>query len=231
MNNICPEAKICSTRLRVLSVVVSLVLSIIKGIIGILGRSEALVADGLYSFYQSYISARSLITKKDMEPDKDNDRPPLLTNSQVWFVSIVIGLILALGVVDVFIFSIVKLIQSASGWLVDPSPYAFYAAALSIIGNYVFTRYSGCMVQQTAIKNIGELHQSYRLSIIISSIALIGIGLSKWVWLGGDALAAIIIAGLILKPIVGLFRYEEVIGNQVIGNQVRVNRLPITGNR
>jgi divalent metal cation (Fe/Co/Zn/Cd) transporter len=209
MSEICPDVKPCSIRLRILSVVVSLFLSVVKGGIGILGKSEALVADGLYSFYQSFISARSLISKKDMEPDKDNDRPPLLTNGQVWFVSIVVGLILSLGLFDVLIFSIIKLIKSASGMVVDPSPYAFYVAALSIVANYSFSRYSKCVVKQPVMKNIAELDRSFRLSVIISSIALVGIGLSRWLWLGGDALATIILVGLIIKPVFGLFYFRK----------------------
>ncbi|MBI4834648.1 MAG: cation transporter [Planctomycetes bacterium] len=206
MSNICLEVKTCSTRLMIFSVIASLVLSVIKGGIGILGKSEALVADGLYSFYQGFICARSLITKRDIEPDKDSNRFPLLTTGQIWFVSSVVGLILILGVFDVFVFSIIRLIKAASGWIVDPSPYAFYVASFSSTVNYIFSCYSNCAVQQTAVKNIAELNHSFRLSVLISMIALVGIGLSRWAWLGGDAFAAMVIVVLIVKPVFGLFQ-------------------------
>lgn len=191
----CPESSVCSTRLKVWSLLVSLVLSLIKAVIGIIGKSEALVADGLYSFYQAFICGRSLFSPKDTISDR----------ARLWFVSMVIGVILMLGAFDVFIFSFVNLVKSAKGLLIKPSPYALYAAVISVLAHHILSRYSLCVKDQPMGKYITPIHDSFKLSIIISSVALIGIALSRWSWLGGDSLATIVIVGLMVKPVVGLF--------------------------
>lgn len=186
----CPEINTCSIRLKVWALLVSLMLSLIKGIIGILGKSEALVADGLYSFYQSFICARSLLNRKDF---------------RLGFTGLVIGLMLILGTIDVFIFSIVNLFKSARGLLVEPSPYALCAAIISVLANHLLWRYSNCIEHQPQGEKVTHLHRSFRLSVITSSIVLIGVALGRYGWLSADTLATIIVVGLLIKPVLGLF--------------------------
>ncbi|MCK5578675.1 MAG: cation transporter, partial [Planctomycetes bacterium] len=198
----CIHCQVCADRLMIWALLISLGLSLTEGLIGVLGKSEALVAAGLYTFYQSFICGRSFFQAK--WPNAAGKKG--FINSQLWFANLVVGLILLAGLADILLFSIIHLIKASRGMLVEPSLYAFCAASLAMLANYSMLRYSNCIIRQPDGKTVLELNLSLRFSVTISALVIIGVLLSSWVWLGGDALAALILVCLLVKPMVNLFR-------------------------
>jgi len=191
------ECESCQQRLRLWALFVSLFLSLVKGVVGILGSSESLVADGLFSFYQSFVVVKSIFLI---------NRNSAFYKS-VWFAGLVISVMLILGIGDVLIFSVVRMAKVAKGILLRPSPYALYTAILSVLANQLLYRYSLCSEKEMPEKNVSqaEIIQSLRLAVIVSLIVVIGIGIARRVSLYGDAIAALIVAAIFIPKVISLF--------------------------
>jgi divalent metal cation (Fe/Co/Zn/Cd) transporter len=191
------ECESCQQRLRLWALFVSLSLSLVKGVVGILGSSESLVTDGLFSFYQSFVVVKSIFLI---------NRNSTFYKS-VWFAGLVISVMLILGIGDVLIFSVVRMAKVAKGILVRPSPYALYTAILSVLANQLLYRYSLCSEKEMPEKNTSqiELTQSLRLAVIVSSVVVIGIGIARTASLYGDAVAALIVAAIFIPKVISLF--------------------------
>jgi len=194
------ECESCKQRLNLWALSVSLFLILMKGVIGILGSSESLVADGLYSFYQSFVLVKLILLINRNEGTSS-------IYKSVWFAGLVISIMLILGIGDVLIFSIVRITKAAKGLLVRPSPYALYAAILSVLANQLLYRYRLCSGREMPEKDVSEseITQSLRLSVIISSIVVIGIGIARTQSVYGDALAALIVATIVIPKVINLF--------------------------
>lgn len=194
------ECESCQRRLSLWSVFVSLFLSLVKGVVGILGSSESLIADGLYSFYQSFVVVKSIFLMEDNGKTTG-------AHKSIWFAGLVISVMLILGIGDVLIFSVVRIVKAAKGILVRPSPYALYVAILSVLANQLLYRYRLCSEKEMPEKNASQtvLTQSLRLSVIVSSIVVIGIGIARTVSLHGDAVAALIVAAIVIPKVISLF--------------------------
>ena len=179
------ECERCKKELNLWALFASLFLTLVKGVVGILGSSESLVADGLYSFYQSFVALRVIY---------------LGEYKSIWLAGVVVCLMLVLGIGDVLLFSIIRIAKAARGLLVRPSPYALYAAILSILANQVLYRYTLCSVKEAQERNGSgtEMVQSLRLSVIISSIVVIGIAIARTLSIYGDALAALVVTTVVI---------------------------------
>lgn len=197
MNGNC---KSCKERLRLWAIFVSLIMSLVKGIVGVLGSSESLVGDGLYSLYQSFLLLNRIFLVNVNEEAG-------ASHKSFWCAGLVISIILILGIGDILIFSILRLIKATKGLLIRPSPYALELAILSILANQLLYRYSLCSGKETEEKKVleTEMVHSLRLSVILSSIAVIGIATARTISIYGDAIAAFIIAIIVIPRVIGLF--------------------------
>lgn len=194
------ECESCQQRLSLWALIVSLFLSLVKGVVGILGSSESLAADGLYSFYQSFVVVKSIFLMEDNGKTTG-------AHKSIWFAGLVISIMLILGIGDVLIFSVVRIAKAAKGLLVRPSPYALYTAILSVLANQLLYRYRLCSGKEMPEKSGSEteITQSLRFSVIVSSIVVIGIGIARTVSLYGDAIAALIVAAIVIPKVISLF--------------------------
>lgn len=173
-----------------------------KAAIGILGSCEALVADSLFSFYLSYVSAKNLWLSDKIETEP----------SCLHLTGLITGLIIMLGIIDVFVFSIFRIIKASNGLLIEPSPYALYAAMISILANQLL--YRSCLCVNERCKEFNgleklkryELSDGLRLSIIVSSIALISVCISRYFSLYADGIAGMLIVLIMLIPIINLLK-------------------------
>ena len=193
----------CKNKITWLLILTSLFFSLIKGFIGIFGSSESLVADGLFSFYQGFIAIKLLWSERE----KQNK---LLNNSTLWFSGLMVTVILVLGSLDVFVFSIIRVWKGSQGFLVRPSPYALYAVILSVLAMHMLYKYNICGgnikpdeadVNDGAglCKNDGnkykteiKITETLKLSMIVSTIVIIGICFARFKSLYGDPIAALI---------------------------------------
>ncbi|MDH5662599.1 MAG: cation transporter [Elusimicrobiota bacterium] len=194
------ECESCQQRISLWALIVSLSLSLVKGVVGILGSSESLVADGLCSFYQGFLVVKSIFLMEN------NEKTAAIYKS-IWFAGLVISVMLILGTGDVLIFSVVRIAKAAKGILVRPSPYALYTAILSVLANQLLYKYSLCSGKEMPEKSGWEtdITQNLRFSVIVSSIVVIGIGIARTVSLYGDAIAALIVAAIFIPKVISLF--------------------------
>jgi hypothetical protein len=192
---VCAESAACALRLKLWTVALSLAFSFIMGVVGLLGRSEALVGAGLYAFYQAFVSGRSILS-----PDEDDPNAPSL-----WFVSLVAGFIIALGALDVAVFSAWRLLKASRGLLVDPSPLAVLAAAAGLVANAMLWHSSACPSSQPGGATLAALRRDFATAMGFCALAGFGAALGR-LWPAADALAALIAAGLLVRPIMELCR-------------------------
>jgi divalent metal cation (Fe/Co/Zn/Cd) transporter len=181
LNNAC---KNCLYSLAIGSLIVTLGLTLAKGLVAILGSSQSLAVDGLFSLLLSFVIARSLFKLGRKQADEETDK-------DLWLASLVIGIILVLGIVNTLIYSFVRIHKISNAMLLEPSPYALCTAIVSILTNHLFYRYGMCIVQELGGKDITEVTGLYRVATIVSCIVLIGVLSARTFWLYGDAIAAI----------------------------------------
>ena len=193
----------CKNKISWLLIITSLFFSLIKGFIGIFGSSESLVADGLFSFYQSFIAVKLLWPERE----KQNI---LLNKSSLWLSGLLVTVILFLGSLDVFVFSIIRIWKGSQGFLMRPSPYALYAVILSLLAMQLLYKYNICGGNRKKeeintnddaglCKNDGnkykteiKITENLKLSMIVSTIVIIGICFARFKSLYGDPIAALI---------------------------------------
>lgn len=206
------ECSTCKVRVNVGTILFSLFLSLAKGIIGILGSCESLVADGLFSFYQSFVAFKILWDKESVQNKENN-------NFSLWFAGGVVGAILILTLLDVTIFSFIRIFKASGGMLVRPSPYALYISIISILANQLLFNYSSCNGRkkhginpetvspefQSEVVGNQKLTESLLLSIVISSLVLIGVIFARYVTIYGDAVAALVVVCILAPKAVALF--------------------------
>lgn len=205
----CAKTEVCRKQLGCWGLVLGLGLCLMKMIVGVLGQSEALVADGLYSLYQGQLCGRWRMAfgpgDAGGEGFPQGPWPERLSRA--------LGVIMAVCMADILIFSAIRLVRSAQGPLSEPSPYVLFAAIISILANHTLSLYGLCLESQRDHEEVRELSGSFRRSIMFSGTALVGAALSRMGWHAGDPLAAIIIALSLIKPVMGLLRRLQAGGN------------------
>lgn len=210
----------CGNKFKWSVIITNLFLSLVKGFIGIMGSCEVLVADALFSFYQSFIAIKSFWlnqSKKKIQHD----------SSVLLFSGAIVCLMLTAGIMDVCIFSIVRMVKASQGLLMRPSPYALYTAVLSIVAANLLQKYSYCGKAKNFERNEADaesngpvacgntekrrkmendITENIKLSIIISTIAVIGICFARFKTLYGDPIAAIIAALILAVKVIALIK-------------------------
>ncbi len=197
----CAKTEVCRNQLGCWGLISGLGLSLMKMIVGVLGKSEALVADGLYSLYQGYLCGRMGLRRGPW--------PARLSRA--------FGVIMAVCMADILISSAIRLVRSAQGPLSEPSPYVLFAAIISILANHTLSLYGLCLESQRDQEEVRELSGSFRRSIMFSATTLVGAALSRMGWHAGDPLAAMIVSLSLIKPVMRLFRRPRA-GGDSAGN-------------
>lgn len=199
VNRIEKESQGISKKLRVWGLFSSLCLCLLKGIIGVLGRSEALVADGLYSLYLVYVCGTSISHGDALQHEDEVEIP------RSHLAPLLIGFVLVVGVLDVMTFSVVRLTVSNQGILTIPSPYALVVAALSVLINLFLAKRCRAVEEQSSETALSRMRQGFDLSARISILVFAGVAISWVFWPAGDALAALICACIMVKPVAEIF--------------------------
>lgn len=208
----------CYKQVYTWGIIANLFLSLVKGIIGILGSCESIVADGVASFYQAF----TIFKKRALEVEKiQNTSKKNLTFDTITIASVVVSIVLILSMTDVFVFSIIRIIKASKGLLVKPTPYALYVAIISILINNLLYRYSLCSSVELKDRYIVSASPVFRLSIITSSIVLIGVGVARYLSLYGDALAALIIVAILSPKVIKmLIKSKKQLIEQIFGSDI-----------
>ena len=196
-------------RVTFVGFVVNLVLSIVKLIAGLVGRSGAMVADAVHSFSDLatdvVVIAFARISAKPRDPGHDYGHGKYET-----LATIIISLALAVVGAGILVDSIERIrIVLDGGLLPRPGVIALVAALVSIIVKEILYRYTvrvGRQIQSPSVIANAWHHRSDALS---SLGTLVGIGCAYFLgskWRIADPVAALLVAVFIFKIAFDLIR-------------------------
>jgi cation diffusion facilitator family transporter len=191
----------------VLGIVTNIVLAIFKFIAGILGRSNAMIADALHTASDLFTSVVVYIGFKIAQVPPDEHHPYGHARAESIAAKIVSLLLIALGI-KVLLGSLHMI---ATHHFYRPGLIALVAAAVSIIVKYTLFYHVhtlGKRIRSTSLIADAYHHKSDALSSIA---ALIGISAARLGLEFMDPLAGILVAGLVIKTGMSTFHaaYDE----------------------
>ena len=175
---------------------VNTLLALLKIIIGYLGHSQALIADGIHSFSDLITDALVLIAARMGEQTPDKEHP--YGHHRIETIgAIIISVILIAVAVGIAYDTLSHLIQRAH--LIKPSYSVILVAAISIAANeglYQYTLFQGNKINSDLLRTNAWHNRSDALVSLIVFISVIGTLFGVFYL---DSLGALIIAILILK--------------------------------
>lgn len=191
-----------ATRVSVITVLVNIILSVVKVVIGTIGRSSSIVADGIHSMTDvfttviAYVGVRLSGKKADEDHQYGHEKFEPVMSKVLATVLIVTALLIGYnGIKNIF----------RADELATPSTLNLFAAILSIITKewmYRYTIKAATKIKSSALKADAWHHRSDAMSSIGS---LIGVGGAILGFKFFDPLAAIVIAVIILKVAIGIY--------------------------
>lgn len=188
----------------VVGIIVNLFLSIIKLVIGYLGNSQALIADGVHSFsdlatdLSIIFGVKYWLAPADEEHQYGHRKIELL-------VTIFIAIALAFVGISIFTKAIIALKNND---IQTPSLVAFVGAMLSIISKewlYRYTVKKANILKSPAVKANAWHHRSDAISSLpVAIVIIIAAIFPKLIWL--DAIGAIVVSVFITYPAYKIFK-------------------------
>lgn len=190
-----PKCHSCTKRAVPMLFLGNLFLAIFKAVIGILGNSAGLVADGVHSATDSLSSAFLYVGLKMSDKPADVEHPYGHRNIEFIIAKVVSIFLLMLGIF-IFFSAIYKLMF---GELSAPDYMTFVAAVFSIVANIVMHKYGKCV--GTQLNSPAVLSVAYEIKAdAMSSIAIaIGILFADLGFPYLDPIAACVVSILIVK--------------------------------
>ena len=192
---ICKQCYWCAEKVGVLNFWGNVVLFIIKGIGGIFGRSQALMADALHSVSDIVISVLVMVGLKitGAPPDEDHG----WGHGHIEFiVSAIIGVLLLFCSVTITVTSLVSILE---GELAQPGILAVWAAIISIATNEIMYRHSLCIGKQMDSPAMIANAWENRADVYSSTAALIGVFGARLGFTFLDPVGAIVVGFMIAK--------------------------------
>lgn len=184
-----------------ISVISNLILTLGKIIIGLLGNSDAVFADGIHSAADVFASAIVVLVIKIANKPADKEHPYGHGKAEV-IVSEIIGILL-------FLVAIFVVFEGISGFFHNvetPSYLAMWVAIFSFIVKIILFRTSLRVANQQRSKAIEAIAFDHKADIVASIAAAIGVFISIMgdrfgipFFLYGDKVASIFVAYLIFK--------------------------------
>ncbi|MBN2797128.1 MAG: cation transporter [Clostridia bacterium] len=220
-----------ATRVSIITVIINILLSVVKIIIGTVGRSSSIVADGIHSMTDvfttiiAYVGVQLSGKKADDDHQYGHEKFEPVMSKILATVLIVTALLIGYnGIKNLF----------RVDELVTPSKLNLIAASLSIVTKewmYHYTVAAAKQIKSSALKADAWHHRSDALSSIGS---LIGVGGAILGFKFFDPLAAIVIAIIILKVAVDIYlkSVDEVMdksADEATIEQIRNTVLSVSG--
>lgn len=178
-------------RATLIGAVVNLVLSVTKVLGGLIGQSQALIADGVHSLSDLLSDALVLLASRWGSLEADHNHPYGHARIET-LATLGVGLLLLVIGAGFMIDSVSRLLNPerllAPGWL------AFGIAAVSVLGKEALFRYTVAVARRTDSALLRANAWHHRSDALSSIVVIIGIGgaLAGLLWL--DAVAAAIVA-------------------------------------
>ncbi|ASG68268.1 cation-efflux pump [Francisella halioticida] len=214
-------------KVTIVGMFVNALLAISKTIVGVVGRSPALFADGIHSFSDVLSDFMVLFAAKYANKGEDHNHPYGHERFETLATLVLSGMLIAIGFMIVY-HSLADLI---SGNYVTPDRFTVFAAIFSIIGNefiYQYTMRAANKINSDMLRANALHSRSDMWSSVVVLIGLIGSFLG-FAWM--DAIAALVVCYMIVKMGVkwGYYAVAELI-DEGVDDETRKNiKAIITG--
>lgn len=198
-----------ATRVSIITVIINTVLAIFKVIAGIVGKSSAMIADGIHTFSDIATTVVVIIGLKISNKDADEKHPYGHEKFEPEISKIVSLLLAGTGVF--LAYNSIQILLS--GNLDTPKPIALYAALTSIVvkeGMYWYTIITARKVKSIAMEADAWHHRSDAISSVGT---LIGIAGARMGFKFLDPVAGVIVSLVLIK--VGVEFYLKATGQLV----------------
>ena len=176
--------------------IVNLLLSIGKLVIGYIGHSQALIADGLHSLSDLVSDGMVLLATHHSNIDADEDHPYGHARYET-FATITLAVLLTAVGIGIGIDAINRLIDYDS--IATPSQITLVIAGLSIVSKEILYQYTMLIARQVKSKLLEANAWHHRSDAISSIVVFAGIAGAIWGYPILDSVAAIIVALMICK--------------------------------
>ncbi len=221
-----------SGRWLILTIFFNAILAVVKGFVGILGNSSALVADAVESVADVFSSIMVYIGLQYAQkpPDKDHPYGHGRIESVTTFVTVGI-LIVAAGLI------IYNSVQNLFQVKVVPSAFTLYVLIAIIIIKQIFYRISKNYAKKINSTSMMADAEHHRSDAIVSIAAFIGISIALIFgekFAAADEIAAIVAACIIIYNAYRLFQpaYREIMAEQTfpeLEKEIAEQAVKVTG--
>jgi len=185
-----------SRTVTLVGVVLNLLLAAVKIVIGLLGHSYSLVADGIHSLADLISDGVVLFAAKHASKEADAEHPYGHARFET-IATVILGLFLLAVAIGLAYDAALRL--STPQTLTTPEIITLYIAALSVISKEWLFRYTQKVALRIRSKLLEANAWHHRSDAISSIVVLIGIGGSLLGFASLDAIAAILVALMIAK--------------------------------
>lgn len=185
-------------RVSNISIVVNVLLSAIKFVVGVIANSGAMISDAIHSVSDVFSTIIVMIGANAAAKDPDQEHPYGHDRMEC-IAAIVLAIVLFITGIGVGITGVKKIFGGNYGDLAVPGALALVAAVISIVvkeGMFWYTRFYGKKVDSTASLADAWHHRSDALSSVGSFIGILGARLGFPIC---DPLASVVICLFIVK--------------------------------
>lgn len=185
-------------RVSNISIVVNVLLSAIKFVVGVIANSGAMISDAIHSVSDVFSTIIVMIGANAAAKDPDQEHP-YGHDRMEYIAAIVLAIVLFITGIGVGITGVKKIFGGNYGDLAVPGALALVAAVISIVvkeGMFWYTRFYGKKVDSTALLADAWHHRSDALSSVGSFIGILGARLGFPIC---DPLASVVICLFIVK--------------------------------
>lgn len=185
-------------RVSNISIVVNVLLSAIKFVVGVIANSGAMISDAIHSVSDVFSTIIVMIGANAAAKDPDQEHPYGHDRMEC-IATIVLAIVLFITGIGVGITGVKKIFGGNYGDLAVPGALALVAAVISIVvkeGMFWYTRFYGKKVDSTALLADAWHHRSDALSSVGSFIGILGARLGFPIC---DPLASVVICLFIVK--------------------------------
>lgn len=174
---------------------INALLAISKTLIGVIGHSPALFADGIHSFFDLLSDFMVLFVAKYANKGEDNNHPYGHERLETLATLVLSGLLITIGFMIVYH----SLGNLFSGKYVIPYKFTIYAAILSILSNefiYQYTMRAANKIDSDMLRANAWHSRSDMWSSVVVLVGLVGAFLG-FAWM--DTIAAFIVCFMVVK--------------------------------
>ena len=180
----------------IIGAIVNIILAIAKLVFGVIGQSQALIADGIHSFSDLATDAMVLFAAKRSSADADEDHPYGHGRIETAF-TVALALFLIAVAIGIIVDAGRRLLQPDT--LMHPAPLTLYIAALSILANEVLFQYTLRIAKRIRSPMLRANAWHHRSDAISSVIVLVGVAGAMFGLDYLDAFASVGVALMIAK--------------------------------